>query len=399
MRDAFKHVRPVMKNMHAALENIRPVLKHHRRILLAVSGGGDSVAMMSYFLTSPDLADRMPDFHIAIVDHGLRTESAKEAKFVAKLAAEFGTPHTTLNWNPSTNASSENARLARYDLLARHAQEIGATAIALAHTLDDQAETLVMRARRMNAGSGTRGLSGMPEQATHGLAPGKSILLLRPFLGIRRKELRDYLTDNDLGWVDDPSNENPKSERVRIRTLLNAKKGLPDAPNITRLADLSARTRLWLNYRTSEWLHEITQICDDHSIVLDAAEAPYPIVENAFATLIGAVGGLGYRVTPGKIAELIGAFQRRSKLRRNVGRVVVTISQGGAHFEREARNRADIGTARGPIDGRFFISETGAVMPFITSFEQFRPQCDDSLYETINSKLGSMTYANTRLPL
>ena len=395
MRLASKDIRSDMKYVRPALIDVCHALKNVRKILLAVSGGSDSVAMLHYIANG----NETPGLYVATVDHGLRPESASEAEFVRRLCKDFELPHNVLPWNPGSNASSQEARLARYDLLARHALKIGATAIALGHTLNDQAETLVMRARRMNAGSGTRGLSGIPEEATHALTPGRSVLLLRPFLGVRRSELRDYLTDNDLGWVDDPSNENPKSERIQTRTQLNADNGLPDASNIARLAGLSARTRHWLNCRTSEWLHGNMRICSDGSITLDASKASRPIVENAFATLIAVAGGLEYRATPSKIVELVDAFQNRSTLRRNVGRVLVTISANGARFEREARNRTDIGTGEGLVDGRFFIDDSGAVAPFIKSLEQFRPSCDDPLYDTISSKLVSMTCPNISLHL
>jgi len=380
-----------MKNVRPALNHVRNSLKDEQRVLLAVSGGSDSVAMLHYFAT----LEGRPQLYSATVDHGLRPESASEAKSVARLCSEFGLPHDTLTWTPCPDASSRDARLARYELLTEHALEIGATAIALAHTLDDQAETLVMRARRMTSESGTRGLAGIPERATHALAPGRSVFLLRPFLNVRRNELRDYLAGNDLSWINDPGNEDPKSERVRVRTELNAGEGLPDAPDIARLAGLSARTRHWLNCRTSEWLQDNMHMRDNGSITLDTSKAPFPIVANSFATLIAVAGGLEYRTAPGKIAGLVDAFQTRSPLRHNAGRVVVTVSANGAHFEREARNRVDFGSSEGIVDGRFFVDNNGKTTPFIKSLEQFRPQCDDALYEVIRCSLGSMSSTGT----
>ena len=379
-----------MKDMRPVLKNLRPVLKNHRRILLAVSGGGDSVAMLHFFAALSDF----PELHVATVDHGLRPASADEAEFVAKLADRFGTPHSTLTWNPPESASSEDARLARHDLLAHHAIDIGATAIAFAHTLDDQAETIVMRSRRMTPESGTRGLAGIPEWATHAVAPNQSVCLLRPFLAVRRSELRQYLRKQEFHWIDDPGNDDPSSERVRMRKALGEGKAHPSPTSIAQLAALSSRTRRWLNLKTSLWLEDNLTVRRDGSISLAAANTPSLIAENAFATLICVAGGLDHRPSSSKLVELINAFQSHSPLRRNVGRALVSIDASGAHFIRENRNVAET-TESGAVDGRFFVTEDGEKLPFISALERFRPLSDNSLYNTIQAGL----YEAARTPV
>ncbi len=372
-----------MKTRPEILKSVDLAVKNHPKILLAVSGGGDSVAMLHLFASKAETSH----LHVATVDHGLRPESASEAEFVAELCSQLELPHTTLTWNPPDKTSSQDARLARYDLLTRYGLQIGATAIALAHTMDDQAETLVMRARRMTGESGTRGLAGIPEESTHARSPDHAIKFIRPLLTVSRARLRQYLTDCGQEWIDDPSNENPDYERIRVRHSLANCNSSPTVRSIARLASLSSRSRHWLNLKTSELLYEDMTVQRDGSLQLHKHDAPAALIGNAFATLILTAGGLQHRVPPAKIRPLVEAFQYGSNMRRNLGRALVTISQTGARFEREARNQVPTAHPDGPVDGRFFRDNDGDLKPFIKALEQFRPGSDDPLSEVINEKL------------
>ena len=117
-------------------------------VVLAVSGGPDSTALMG--LVADTAAEYCGRILVATVDHGLRPASADEAQAVARLAERFGLPHRILVWSSEKPASriQERAREARYGLLAEAAQTIGARHIVTAHTLDDQAETILMRLLR-----------------------------------------------------------------------------------------------------------------------------------------------------------------------------------------------------------------------------------------------------------
>ncbi len=180
---------------------------------VAVSGGGDSVALLHWLA---DWADRCGCKICAItVDHGLRPEAADEASQVAAQCAKLGVSHDTLRWtgwNGAGNLQNE-ARRARYRLMADWAAQNGVCDIALGHTLDDQAETVLMRLAR---GSGVDGLSAMtPTRQTNG------VRWLRPLLRTRRAVLRDYLKLIGVGWVEDPSNEDQKYDRVKARAALD----------------------------------------------------------------------------------------------------------------------------------------------------------------------------------
>uniref|UniRef100_UPI0026223B47 tRNA lysidine(34) synthetase TilS n=1 Tax=uncultured Amaricoccus sp. TaxID=339341 RepID=UPI0026223B47 len=188
------------------------------RLGVAVSGGGDSVALLLLL----HAAGR--DLAAVTVDHGLRPESVGEAASVAALCAARGIPHSVLRWedrDPRGNLQ-QAAREARRSLIAGWAEASGIAAVALGHTLDDQAETVVMRLAR---GSGVDGLSAMRPET---LALG--ILWLRPLLGIRRAALRAWLAAEGVAWAEDPTNADARFDRVRARLALPTLAGLGIGP-------------------------------------------------------------------------------------------------------------------------------------------------------------------------
>ncbi len=179
---------------------------------LAVSGGGDSVALMH---VAADWG-RGRRIMVATVDHGLRPESADEARQVARAARALGLRHAVLTWQRETEAGNlmASARDARLRLLSGWARRNELTAVVLGHTADDQAETLMMRLGR---GSGIDGLASMAEWRD-----AFDIRWLRPVLGAGRAELRDWLRGRGIGWIDDPSNEREEFDRIRIRKAIEA---------------------------------------------------------------------------------------------------------------------------------------------------------------------------------
>lgn len=191
---------------------------------LAVSGGGDSMALMHI---AAEWA-RGRRLMVATVDHGLRPESAAEARHVARAAKALGLGHATLMWQRDTDSGNllAQARDARLRLLSGWAQRNSLPAIVLGHTADDQAETLMMRLGR---GAGIDGLAAMTEWRD---AFGER--WLRPMLGVGRAELRDWLSTRDISWIDDPSNEREEFDRIRIRKAMEAM-GL-DVPALARAA-------------------------------------------------------------------------------------------------------------------------------------------------------------------
>jgi len=185
-------------------------------IILAVSGGPDSLALMWLAARWRRAFSRGPRLHAVTIDHGLRPEAAREAREVKRLARSLGLSHRTMRWTGAKPRSGlpAAARAARYRLLAKAAQEFGGTHILTAHTRDDQAETLVMRLLR---GSGIAGLSAMARESERG-----GVRLARPFLDVPKSRLIATLRKANLAFADDPTNSDVSFTRPRIRAVLPA---------------------------------------------------------------------------------------------------------------------------------------------------------------------------------
>ncbi|MEM9199006.1 MAG: tRNA lysidine(34) synthetase TilS [Pseudomonadota bacterium] len=179
---------------------------------LAVSGGGDSMALLSLVEEWADMAGRA--LAVVTVDHGLRPESAAEAELVATRCAQLGLSHDTLAWEGWDGRGNlpEAAREARRRLIGNWAQARGILAVALAHTADDQAETLLLRLAR---GSGIGGLSAMTA-----VSAADEIVWMRPLLSARRADLRALLHRKGWGWAEDPTNDDASFDRVKARNML-----------------------------------------------------------------------------------------------------------------------------------------------------------------------------------
>ena len=238
-------------------------------IALAVSGGGDSMAMLTL---AHNWAHRWGvRLWVVTVDHGLRPEAADEARMVASECALLGHPHATLRWHREGAGNlMEAARNARLSLIDRWRGGLGH--VLMAHTRDDVAETFLMRLAR---GSGVDGLSAMaatrriegasdksplPEQDRDGALPpvgadtdAEGFTLVRPCLDMGREDLRHYLRTLKGRWVDDPSNDDPGFDRVRIRRSLRhlAEVGLT-AETLSATAHRMTRAREALRLRARE---------------------------------------------------------------------------------------------------------------------------------------------------
>lgn len=181
---------------------------------VAVSGGGDSLALLH--ILAQWAAENGREVMAVTVDHGLRPEAAEEAKFVSAQCRTLAVPHTTLKWigwDGSGNLQDQ-ARQARYRLIGAWAAENGIAAVALGHTADDQAETFLMRLARE---AGIDGLAAMARQRD-----AYGVTWMRPLLGMTRADLRRFLTDRAVDWIEDPSNNDDGFERIKIRKMMGA---------------------------------------------------------------------------------------------------------------------------------------------------------------------------------
>jgi tRNA(Ile)-lysidine synthase len=222
-------------------------------LVLAVSGGPDSTALMVLAARWRESLESGPKLVAVTIDHGLRPESAREARATGRLARQLGIRHRTLRWTgakPRTGLQ-EAARLARYRLLAAGARQAGAAHILTGHTLDDQAETVLLRMAR---GSGLTGLGAMaretPLEAGPGngsgrkrssLAPSAALTVVRPLLELPKARLIATLEASGHAFAHDPSNRDPRFTRARWRELMPLLAG--EGLDAWRLAVLARRLR------------------------------------------------------------------------------------------------------------------------------------------------------------
>lgn len=311
-------------------------------IALAVSGGPDSTALMLLAARWRDALTTKPKLVAVTVDHGLRKESKGEAAAVARLARKLNIPHRTVRWNgrkPSTGVQ-EKARAARYRLLGEAAQRAGAAHILTAHTLDDQAETVLIR---MSRGSGLTGLGAMTRIAP--LPPdGKSlVVLVRPLLDITKARLIATLDIAKIPYADDPSNRNPRFARSRLRGVMGAlaEEGL-DATHFAQLARRLKRAEGAIEAAVDRAMNELTvELSPPGSLCIEAsrfADLPAEIALRLLGRAVARAGDEG-PVELGKLEALKCAVDRaqtarEGRFRRTLAGAVVTLTDRQLIVER-----------------------------------------------------------------
>ena len=263
------------------------------RIGLAVSGGGDSMAALHLMAQVFG-----PAVRAVTVDHRLRPEAAEEARFVAGVCAGLGLPHEVLVWDHDAISGNlqDQARRARYGLMSDWARRQGIGALVLAHTADDQAETLLMGLAR---GAGIDGLAGMRPNWAEG-----NLHWHRPFLAHTRQDLRDYLQRHGLHWRDDPSNENDRFTRVKARRAIRALAPLGlTAERLAQVAGHLAQAQQALDHAVDEALawhgHQAAG-----AIALDRAGLMALPSEVARRLLVAVLRGIGGAAHPPRGADL-----------------------------------------------------------------------------------------------
>jgi tRNA(Ile)-lysidine synthase len=274
---------------------------------IAVSGGGDSLALLH--ILHRLAKTHSISLHAATVDHGLRPGSAEEAAHVSQVCADLGVPHAILEWQAwSGQGNLQNAaRNARYRLLRAWAEERGLQAIALGHTADDQAETVLMRLAR---GAGVDGLSAMAETRMN-----QGVKLMRPLLGVTRDTLRNYLREHDLVWVEDPSNDDMQFDRIKFRQAMQVLEPLGiTAASLGQVAFNMARARDALNWQTFLDARRILR-ADAGTIRMDRRAyrtLPDEIARRLLVHALGWVGGADYPPRRAAVLRLIEMLKRDS---------------------------------------------------------------------------------------
>ncbi|MGB3409140.1 MAG: tRNA lysidine(34) synthetase TilS [Jannaschia sp.] len=284
----------------AALEGLLPV--GAGAMGLAVSGGSDSTALMH--LAAEWARGQSVTLHVVTIDHGLRPEAAREATQVAAQSAGLGLPHQTLRWTGWDGVGNlqDAARAARYRLLSDWAASLSLPAVALGHTMDDDAETVLMGLSR---GAGLDGLSGMrPSFRRNG------VTFMRPLLTTGRSALRNMLKDRTIPWSDDPSNDDRAFQRIRARDALAALAPLGiDVGKLSASAANLRRTRAGLDAVVASFVVEHVRL-DRGDIIIASdglAAAPQEVARRVLNLLLRRVASSDYPPRAPKVMALINA--------------------------------------------------------------------------------------------
>lgn len=240
------------------------IIKQSDNLLLAVSGGSDSMAMFHLFIElHKQLKCSLSFIHI---DHGLRGEQSKEdAKFVARIAAEMGIAGEVIYadpevWKSLGSSVQTAARQMRYKVFEDVAKRLKCNKIATAHTSSDQAETVL---GRILSGTGVDGLAGIP--------PVRDRMIIRPLIEASREQVLEFLKDRGLSWREDPSNQSDAYERNRIRhdllPCLREKYNPQIDSALIRLADSARENAEALAIVVNQWFSENAD-CQSESLLL-----------------------------------------------------------------------------------------------------------------------------------
>jgi len=318
------------------------------RILVAISGGSDSTGLLLALAEALMATSNSKISLCAVtVDHVLRTESADEARQVAAFCKSHNVPHLIKVWQgekPKTGLLAA-ARDARYALLAEAAESLKADIVVTAHTADDQRETLAMRRERS-------------EQPSIGVADlvlfDRRVWVARPFLGCRREAIRDYLCARKVAWMDDPSNDDPKYERVRMRSRLAEGVGTVPAADEARdlRADVAASAARWLDQ------HFVLDSPMVGQVIPAGMAAERHVLGYAVGRLAAVFGGQAFPLGRKQSDDVLALIEKGELGRMTAGRVVFDLRRDGLFLVRESRGILPLTLApgaRGVWDGRLLV--------------------------------------------
>jgi tRNA(Ile)-lysidine synthase len=323
-------------------------------LVLAVSGGPDSTALMVMAAQWRDSLEIKPKLVAVTVDHGLRKESKAEAVAVARLANKLDIAHRTSRWTgrkPKTGLQ-EAARLTRYRLLGKAARRAGATHILTAHTLDDQSETVLIR---MSRGSGLSGLGAM--QRISFVPQDEELFVVRPLLEIPKARLIATLHAAGISYADDPSNRDPRFTRARLRGLMHllAEEGL-DAAQLARLAHRLKRADVAIEKAVERAVTELfVELPGAPAIAIESrrfADLPAEVALRLLGRAVARVGDEG-PVELGKLEALKTALDEaqngpENRFRRTLAGAIVTLKDPQILVERAPPRRRKVLTKRRP---------------------------------------------------
>lgn len=334
-----------------------------REIAVAVSGGGDSMALLDLAITHAPAGVRA-----VTLDHGLRPEAASEAAMVADFCAGRGIPHTTLRWQGWDGQGNLQAaaRQARYRLIGEWARGQGIGDVLLGHTRDDVAETFLIRLGRA---AGLDGLSHMAAQFHR-----EGMRWSRPLLDHGREELRAHLRRRGIAWAEDPSNDDARFIRVRARAALAALAPLGiSAESIARSAAALAQGRQLVEQQVAvDWARLVR---GEHGDLI-VAPAPPEIQRRLLTLALQRVGGQDWPVRAEALADLLARLQ--SQPRHSLAGCIVTRLPEGWRVAREFQAVKDLAVPPGQQwDGRWTLVGPAAPGQVIRALGEGIALCPD----------------------
>jgi len=276
----------------------------------AVSGGGDSLALLLLIEEWARSGSRRVPI-VLIVDHGLKPHSRRDALEIASRVGDRGLETHVLSWRgrkPAANIES-SAREARYRLMGNWCRANGIRCLFVAHTIDDQAETFLLRLSR---GSGVDGLAAMAAVSPFPLPGFEELLVARPLLGESRSRLRAFLKLRGETWLEDEMNSDPRFARARLRATWPTleKLGL-SAARIAAAAGHLARARAALEQDTRELLARASQKGGEYALAdaVQLSDAPEEIGLRSLARLLMEVSGRHQRPRFESLESLFAAIR------------------------------------------------------------------------------------------
>ncbi|MCY3854773.1 MAG: tRNA lysidine(34) synthetase TilS [Rhodospirillales bacterium] len=331
-------------------------LSHDRcsSLAIGVSGGTDSMALAN--LLAEWAGGRRGSITALTVDHRLRQESTSEAATVSRWIQDMGMQHEILVWHHGniTRGIQAAARAARFRLMGAWCMRVGVANLLLAHHLEDQAETFLMR---LAAGSGIAGLGCMRVRA-----PMATVELVRPLLGIPKSRLRATLARSGGNFVEDPSNQDLRYTRTRLRRLLlHPASDLPKPATLARATRTFRRLDALAERATAARLRDSMQVSPLGFVTIDLGPftaLPDLLALRCIAAVMQAVAGRDYPPRTRSLRRVLERIHNQELCTSTLGGTVLSVTARRLAFTREVRAVSNPARLRSPKllwDNRFQI--------------------------------------------
>ena len=287
---------------------------------IAVSGGSDSLCL-AYFgkIYQKEFGNKL---HFLIVNHNLRKESCKESLEVKKILKKQNIHSKIINWKGKTPKKNiqKNARDIRYSLLYEYCLRKKIKYLATAHHLDDQIENFFIRLFR---GSGLTGLSSMSESVNY----NKDFKIIRPLLKLEKRDLKYVTSKYFKFYIEDPSNNNDKFLRVRVRKYRKnmEKEGLDTKKIINTVNNLLSANKA-LNFYKNKALHKHVSFLSEKKCLINSkifSDEASEIVFKSFSDIISLVSGTYYPPRSKKVLNLINRFKKNKVNKSTLGGCII----------------------------------------------------------------------------